>query len=63
MSIEVGDRVVFVTEGFPVTGKRGIVEGARPFALLVLFDDGSVGTWRRDDFRKVAPEGDGHERE
>ena len=65
VDIEVGERVEFCAPGFPVTGKSGVVEGARPFALLVAFDDGSVGTWRRDAFRRLAPKtgaDDEHER-
>lgn len=52
LDIQVGDRVVFVKSGFPLTGKAGRVEGARPLALLVAFDSGHVGTWRRDYFVK-----------
>lgn len=50
--IQVGDRVVFIAPGFALTGASGKVEGARPFALLVAFDNGSVATWRRDYFKK-----------
>lgn len=50
--IQVGDRVLFREPGFVLTGMGGKVEGARPFALLVLFDNGSVQTWRRDYFEK-----------
>lgn len=55
VTINVGDRVVFSEPGFPLTGQRGKVEGARPFALLVAFDNGSVGTWRRAYFLKEQP--------
>lgn len=50
--IQVGDRVVFHEPGFSLTGASGKVEGARPFSLLVAFDNGHVGTWRRDLFKK-----------
>jgi hypothetical protein len=51
-AIRVGDRVRFVEPGFSLSGHVGTVEGARPFALLVAFDSGSVGTWKRDYFVK-----------
>lgn len=50
--IQVGDRVVFIEPGFALTGASGKVEGARPFALLVAFDNGSVASWRRDYFKR-----------
>lgn len=51
-TIHVGDRVRFVQPGFPLTGKCGKVEGAREMTILVAFDQGSVGSWRRDYFMK-----------
>lgn len=52
MTIRVGDRVRFTEPGFSLTGKCGKVEGARPLSVLVAFDDGGVGMWRRDYFTK-----------
>lgn len=50
--IHVGDRVRFTEPGFPLTGMCGKVEGARSLSILVAFDNGSVGTWRRAYFTK-----------